>query len=237
MPPLLPTKDISARNLWPLQEGYKILADIENKEMQLIKINQGSWLVSIENQWQMRSLRRNFDYNGNKIRQQFSDIVQTQQKISNHISSERCFAMTENDEGKSRLWQIVKRQKTLNNLIENSYLNQDLKKIAAILFIVVNKFSNAHKTFSALETQLPLSLDNLAIKNNDIIFTGFIPTFNETAIPSIEKCIQLAFQKNISKLSSNPAIRHSMVAYYLSVHASKNETDKVLVNALLKLFE
>ncbi|MCK4494213.1 MAG: hypothetical protein KAU26_09165 [Methylococcales bacterium] len=237
MSPLLPTKDISARDLWPLKEGRKILADIETKEIQLIKINHGSWLVSVENQWQMRSLQHNFDFNGNKIRQQFSDIVQTQQKISNYVSSERCFAVTENDDGEWRLWQIVKRQETLNSLIEKAYAKKDMKKIAAVLFIVVNKFFSAHKIFSALTTQLPLSLDNLAIKDHNIIFTGFIPTINESVIPSIEKCIQLAFQKNINKLSTNPAIKNSMVAYYLSVHASKNETDKILVNSLLKLFK
>ncbi|MCK5899031.1 MAG: hypothetical protein KAG06_08170 [Methylococcales bacterium] len=237
MSPLLPTKDIPARDLWPLKEGRKILTDIEDKELQLIKINQGSWLVSVENQWQMRSLRHNFNYNGNQIRQQFSNIVQTQQKISNYISTERCFAVTENEEGEWRLWQIVKRQKTLNSLIEKAYIQQDLKKIAAVLFITLNKFSSAHKIFSALDTQLPLALDNLAIKDNDVIFTGFIPTLNEAIIPTIEKCIQLAFQKNINKLSTNPLIKHSMIAYYLNVHASKNKTDQILVNTLLKLFK
>jgi hypothetical protein len=237
MSPLLPTKYISARDLWPLKEGRQILEEIEDKDTKLIKINQGSWLVSIEKQWQMRSLRRDFSYNGNQIRQQFTEIVQTQQKLTDYLSLKRCFAITENQEGEWRLWQIVKRDETLNHLIEKSYANQDTKKISAVLFIVINKFFAAYQRFSTLDIQLPLSLDNLSLDKNTILFTGFIPTDNEYIIPDIEKCVQLAFQKTIKKLILTPSIKTSLVAYYLSIHAHKNGTDKMLINALLKLFK
>lgn len=237
MLPLLPNKEIAARDLWPLKKGRIILEDITNKELQPIENNE-EWLITIEKQWQLLSLKKDLCDNYNIIRQKLSNAVQNQRDLEIHISKQRCLAITETDDKKQwRLWQIVKIEPTLAQLLTDTYAKKDAKKIATMLFIVADKFFIACTQFSQLEIQLPLALDNLALEENKIIFTGFIPTDANLSLIDPEQCIKKAFQDYISQLSNDPAIKNALISYYLTVYAHENPTSKMLVNILVKLFK
>ncbi len=237
MLPLLPNKDIAARDLWPLKEGYLILNNIANKNLEPIE-NDKEWLITIEEQWQLLSSKNDFCDNYNIARQKLSNAAQTQQNLKIHISKQRCLTITETgDEEQWRLWQIIKIEQTLAQLLIDAYAKKDAKKIATMLFIVADKFFIACEQFAQLEIQLPLALDNLALKENEIIFTGFIPTNADMPNIDTEHCIKKAFQSYISQLSNDPEIKNALISYYLTVYAHENPTSKMLVNVLVKLFK
>jgi hypothetical protein len=237
MLPLLPNKDIAARDLCPLKEGRIILKNITNKDLQPVENNK-EWLITIEKQWQLLSSRNDICDNYNIARQKLSNAVQIQRDLKIHISKQRCLAITETDDKEQwRLWQLVKIEQTLAQLLIDAYAKKDAKKIATMLFIVADKFFTACTQFSQLEIQLPLALNNLALEENKIIFTGFV--LADANVPQIdpEHCIKKAFQGYISQLSNDPAIKVSLISYYLTVYAHENPTSKMLVTILVKLFK
>jgi len=237
MLPLLPNKEIAARDLWPLKEGRFLLKNIENKKLEFIE-NDKEWLIIIEKQWQLFSSKNDLCDNYNIARQKLSNAVQNQRDLKIHLSKQRCLAITETDDKEQwRLWQIVKIEQTLAQLLTDAYAKKDAKKIATMLFIVADKFFIACTQFSQLEIPLPLALDNLAVKENKIIFTGFVPTDANISSIDPEHCIKKAFQDYISQLSRDPAIKDALISYYLTVYAHENPTSKMLVNVLVKLFK
>lgn len=238
MSPLLPDKDIAARDLWPPKDGRTILENIADKNFQMSEPDTESWLVSVEEQWQLFSSKDDLCDSDNKVRQKLLTAVQTQQTLEKYINSQRCLAVTETGENSQwRLWHIVRVEKTLNKILEKTYTEVDAKKIAAMLFIIADKFVSAYKQFSEFEIQLPLALDNLSLHDNKIIFTGFIPTSSHEKSNDLESLITQAFQQTIAKISSNPAIEKTHVLQYLTVHASENSEHKTLVDTLSKLFK
>ena len=71
MLPLLPNKNIAARDLWPLKEGRLLLKNIEN-------------------QGQLLSSKNDLYDNYNIARQKLSNAVQIQQNLKIHLSKQRC---------------------------------------------------------------------------------------------------------------------------------------------------
>ncbi|NOQ35427.1 MAG: hypothetical protein GQ569_05970 [Methylococcaceae bacterium] len=238
MPPLLPDKDIAARDLWPPKDGRSILANIADKNFQITEPETDSWLVLVEPQWQLFSSKDDLCDSDNAVRQKLFDAVQLQQSLGELISSQRCLAVAETGEDSQwRLWQIVRVEKTLSQLLEKTHTEVDAKKIAAMLFIIANKFVNACQQLSKFETQLTPTLDNLSLQDNKIIFTGFIPTVNSTPAIEIESHITQAFQETITKIANNPAIENAQILQCLTLHASENAEHKTWLNALSKLFK
>lgn len=237
MLPLLPNKDIAARDLWPLKAGYLLLENIENKDLEPIENNK-EYLIAIEKKWQLFSSKNDLCDNYNIARQKLSDAVQIQRDLKTCLNTQRCLAITETGNKEQwRLWQIIKTEQTLAQLLIDAYDKKDTRKIATMLFTVADKFFIACTQFSQLEIQLPLALDNLTLEEDKIIYTGFIPT--DADIPPInpEHCVKKTFQDYIALLSRDPTIKNALISYYLTIYAHENPTSKMLVNVLIKLFK
>ncbi len=237
MLPPLPNKDIAARDLWPLKEGRLLLKNIENKDLEFIQ-NKKEWLITIEKQWQLFSAKNDLCANANSARQKLFDAVQIQRSLGKHLSQQRCLAITETEDTEHwRLWQLITLKPSLEQLLRAAYIKKDAKKIATMIFIVADKFFSTCNQFSQLEIPLPLTLSNLALEENKIIFTGFIPTDTNTPPIDPKQALKNAFQAYISQLSHDPAIKNALISYYLTVYADENPTSKMLVNILVKLFK
>ncbi len=236
MLPLIPNKDIAARDLWPLKEGRNILEAITDKKLHIKETEDQSYLLSVEQQWQLFSSKIDIHDSYNSARQKLLEMVEIHRNLSTDISQQRCLAITEDDD-RYRLWQIVKIEETLGQLLEKAYKEKNVKKISAMLFVVADKFFMGCQHFSKLEPQLLLDLNNLVLKDNAIIFTGFIPTTSNTLTINTDHCFKQAFQRYITQLTEDSEIKNSLISYYLSVHAQENATNKMLVNRLLMLFK
>ncbi|MDQ7091292.1 MAG: hypothetical protein Q9M50_11785 [Methylococcales bacterium] len=239
MSPLLPTPNIAARDLWPLKIEREILKDIAQKNVEFTETENDSWLVLVEKKWQLLSLSSDLYDNNNLARQELSIAVQVQRELSERLSQQRCLVIiqTSTDDEQWRLWQVVKREETLGDSLEKVYSEKDAKKIAAMLFIVAEKFYGACKYFFEQNMNFPLTLNSLKLEDNEIIFTGFIPFKNDAFPIDIGPCFEQAFQAYITRLLNDPTIKPPLISYYLSVYAENNSENAHLINKLLKLFK
>lgn len=238
MSPTLPNKHIDARDLWPLKEGRSILENISDKVPKITQAETESWLLSIEQQWMLFSSKNELCDNYNIARQKLLEVVEIQKNLTPYISGQRCLAIAETGENEQwRLWQIIKIEKSLSSLLEAKLAESDAKKIAAILFVIADKFLTVWQQFSSLEIHLPLTLENVKLQDNKILFTGFLPTENSKEKLDMESYLKQAFTKKIDKISNNSAIDNSQILQYLAAYASDSEQHKRLLTVLSSLFK
>lgn len=237
MPPLYPDKDIAARDLWPPKEGRNILQEIAGKDVQIAEPEEGSWLLAVGQEWRLFSSRDDLCSNHNIARQRLFDAVKMQQQLEPHLSPQRCLAVTETGEsGQWRLWQIIKNESSLRSLLEKPQIKDDSKKMAAMLFIVADKFLETFRRFSEAEIALPLTLENLSLNDSGIIFSGFFLTSGHNQDLELEKTMVRAFEQLIGEISANPVLDNAQILQCLAAHASENANHTILMDVLSKLF-
>jgi hypothetical protein len=201
-------------------------------------VSPDSWQVNVEQQWQLSSSSDDVFATEHAVRQHFFQTVQTQQQLAVYFSKPRCLAIMEtgqNDEW--RLWQLIQKQNSLSTLLERSLtLQESMKKIAAMLFIVAEKFVIACKIFTEIEIYLPLHLDNVGLHNNKVVYIGAMPTCQSEKQPMpIKDNLAQGFKETVTAIMNHPDLDATQILNYLKIYASDNPEHYLFIDVFVKL--
>lgn len=222
-------KDVPVRSIWQLKIGGRLINEIQEKQFQLIE-NENSQTLIIEQQWQLYSGANDIFPQENIARQHFFSMAQQQQKLQNYLSENRCLILVELDET-WRLWQIIKFEQSLFNLLTSAIAQGSNKKTAALLLVSMEKFLLASQQFDELEFYPDLTLDNLTLHNNKPIFLGFMPTHEQKS----EHDLKRAFSCIFAEILMLPKSDIKEILHYLELYAQSHKDNKILLNSLQAL--
>ena len=239
--PVLPQQGIEPRNLWPVLEGNAILQSFVDKQLKIEQLELESWQVNVGCSWRLLSRQSDVFFSANVVRQQFVELTKVQQAIERCFSNQRCVAIVEeiDDEvNKWRIWQIVRQEASLADLLRQDVSAGSSKKTAEMFFIVAEKFYSVVKLFLEKEIFISFNLDNIGLqRGGGVIFIGFLPEHGIQHLGSpVLKQVEQAFIEPVAELliKSSAAFVQEIMRY-LDIYAKGNLENEALIQTLKTL--
>ena len=240
--PNLPHKDVIAGSVYPPISGRVILHKLADEEMAALEQTaDNAWEARFGSQWLLLSRHEDSFTNSTDARMHLLRYANTHKKLAHLLSEHRCMAIAEAEQHKPwRVWQIVRNEPNLEGLLVAALMDYSPQRIAGKVYIIAEKFMEAHRQFTESATGLPLELRHISIHQNKPVFTGYLPYPAPEAplVPALD-ALKQAFQHPISlALQKNPALSIGVpyVLQPLEVYAKNKAETKAMVDVLRRLF-
>lgn len=244
--PSLPHKDlVIAGCVFPPVSGRIILHRISDEASIVERTASGDWEVRIGEHWRLLSRVTDCFDSANEARAYLMAYANLHKELSAVLTEHRCMAIVESVDQNDgwRVWQIVRRETTLAELLEDALVDITPQRIAKKVHMLAEKFLAADQLFAAGKIAFPLNMDSIALSRNQPVFTDFIPA-NAAAegscssLPVMEQLKQ-SFKPAISKAlheNSTLALRVPYILHHLDAYAKADEDNKAMIEVLRTLF-
>ena len=246
--PKLPNKDVGAGSVFPPVSGRIILHQLKNDSDVIMNQNDaGDWEVTIDDQWKLINRKQDCYETVNDARKDFVSNAQSHQKLKNILSEHRCLVITE-ELGQNypwRIWHVVRVETCLEELLSNALTHSSPRHIAERVYIIAEKFMEAHQLIASNTPQIPYTLDNIGLNKSImgldksyLTFIGFVPDINESVeLPSALDALMQHFKQPIhDTLVNTPNLSIPFILYLLGIYAKGNDEKTPMVDVLRTLF-
>ncbi|MGZ4980491.1 MAG: hypothetical protein ACXWE4_04300 [Methylobacter sp.] len=239
--PSLPHKNVIAGSVFPPISGRIILHKLADAEFNVELTSEGGWEARIGNQWRLLSGTDDSFDSSNDARMHLVQYANTHKKLGALLSEHRCMVIVESDRHNEwRVWQIVRNEVTLDELLNNAFMESSPKRIAEKVYIIAEKFLHAYSLFTTNSLNLPLDIRFLGLNRNMPIFTGYLHRYAvDSEVAPVKELLKQNFGPPISKalrenqtlIASVPHILHPLVVF------AKGKTEnEEMVEVLRTLF-
>jgi hypothetical protein len=246
--PKLPDMNVNAGCVFPPVSGRIILHQLKSDGDIIIKQHDsGDWEVTIDKQWKLINRRQACFASSNEAREHFVSDAQIHQQLKSVLSEHRCLAITEELEQDYpwRVWQVVRAETSLAELLTNALKNHAPRRVAERVYIIAEKFLQAHQLIADNTPQIAYGLDNIGlnksvmgINKSVLAFVDFVPEINaqEVLPPPMEALLQNFKQPIHETLSHSARISIPYILHHLDIYARGNEEKMKMVDVLRTLF-
>lgn len=241
-PPRLPDSRLAAGTIWPPVAGRIALHEICGEQTAPQCQPGGSWTARAADRWRLES----------QADQLFGDLEQGRQALLSYarrhndmrpiLTEHRCVALVPNDDGRWRLWQIVRAEKNLTEALEDALRADSPVTIATTVFAIAKLLFNAARTFSTYGVNLPVGLDAVTQSDGKPVYTGMVPlnkgreAGGEPTELDLPDFIRAQFKGPISKALAQRAINVTGVLHRLKQIQGVSPRSSALTEALSALF-
>ncbi len=246
--PKLPDKNVGAGSVFPPVSGRIILHQLTNESDVIVNQNDaGDWEATIDEQWKLINRKQDCYETANDARKDFVNNAQIHQQLKNILSEHRCLVITE-EPGQDypwRIWHVVRAETCLAELLTNALENQSPRRVAERVYIIAEKFLEAHTLIADHALQIPYSLEEIGmnksimgISKTSLVFIGFVPDMNEQVeLPPALDALMHNFKQPIhDTLVKSPKLSIPFILYLLSIYAKGNDEKMLMVDVLRTLF-
>lgn len=173
--PEMPDKRVAAGMVWPPIAGRHVLNEITDSRPILRQLKNQAWLGESE-RWLLLSLREHVFDNEMNAREEMLRLARSHAQFKPVLSDHRCISCALTGQGGWRIWQVVRRETTLADvvrlmldLLTADSICTELLRIAYLLDAAATRFRTAG---------LPCepTLDKIAVTHGGPVFTGFLLT-------------------------------------------------------------
>lgn len=175
-PPWLPDANLQAGNVWPPVAGRLILHEIASNQSTPKHQDKGTWTLAAGDNWLLASQSDQLYDDLNNARRQLLEHVRAHRSVDEFISESRCLALAPANEKQWRIWQIVRREKSLADELRNALQDLNPVVIADKLFQIAGYLLHATASIRILPLLINTSLQSCSLVNNKAVYSGFIYT-------------------------------------------------------------
>lgn len=176
--PTPPNPDLPVGRVWPPVEGRAILHEANAARIELVESPTGDWLER-RGHWIVQSAANALYLNADLGRAALVEWARWHATLGRHLSPHRALALSEDEQGVWRLWQVVRREKTVGQVLSKAFGSREVDSMARTLLLAARALAEVDRALSL--TGLRVDLDNVSILESGPVFVALAPTPRELA--------------------------------------------------------
>ncbi|HEY5938483.1 MAG TPA: hypothetical protein VIU61_27720, partial [Kofleriaceae bacterium] len=170
--PRPPDASVPSGAIWPPVEGRTILLEVAQIELVPRRHNNGDWSAGLGTGWRLVSKRdahfESLDIGRNALVQ----WARLHAACTSILSPRRCIVLAATGDGRWRLWQIVRAEESLRELVERSSPQQEL---IDSLCQTAQLLVEVHERLATAPCELPCRLDTIGACDASGMYIGLMP--------------------------------------------------------------
>lgn len=179
--PRVPDPNVGAGTVWPAVAGRIILHEIAGQRVSARQLSDAAWLAEIPDSWRMVSLDQHRFEAETLARDELLRMARLHAAYKPVLSEHRCITFAQTGFGDWRVWQVVRRDKTLSDVLSLVLELPSPESIAMELLRAGRTLWGAVETFREAAFPCPVTLGTLAVSQGRPVYAGFL-----LAPPSLE---------------------------------------------------
>jgi len=190
-PPKPPDATVPSGAIWPPVEGRAILMEVSAIELQPRRHANGDWSAGLGSGWRLVSKREATFESLDSGRSALVQWARLHAACTAVVSPRRCIVLAATGDGSWRLWQIVRAEESLRDLVERAREAEgeeafDNVFTSALLLLEV------HERLATAPCDLPCSLDTVGACEASGMYIGLMPeTPSEPTSPRVSPYLLL----------------------------------------------
>jgi signal recognition particle receptor subunit beta len=179
--PLPPDPTLPGGLIWPPIEGRMVLHEVSNYEVSASRNPNGDWSANQIGLWRIHSYLEAEYEDINQGRQHLIQWAHLHVAALPMLSPRRCLALADTGEGKWRLWQVIRVEKSLREYLYEVLAENDLGRIAEGILETAHMLLTGAEKLKESPCPLPCSIDSLACIDSMVYYNGLMPDYSSEA--------------------------------------------------------
>jgi hypothetical protein len=181
--PAVPDRLVGAGMVWPPIAGRHVLNEITDSHPQLRQLANEAWLGESD-RWLLLSVKQHAFDSETLAREEMLRLARSHSLFKTVLSEHRCISCTLTEQREWRIWQVVRRETTLADVLRMMLELQAADSIVTELLRVAYLLGAAAVRFSAASLTCAPTLDTIAVSHSGPVYTGFLlPAGEGTGAP------------------------------------------------------
>lgn len=172
--PRLPSRSPKAGSLWPTVGGRIILHELADHSVEIARQADESWTAVVNGRWRLLSLPEHVYENEPQARDAMLDLARRHIAFKAVLSEHRCIVYSDSGSGDFRIWQILRREKTLADAVAEAARADTAESFAAEIFAIAVFLGKAVTAFDQHDSDLHATLDSVTSIMGRPAFAGFV---------------------------------------------------------------
>ncbi len=173
--PAPPDAAVPSGAIWPPVEGRAILSEIAHVKLTPRKLSNGDWAAGLGSGWRVVSSRDAVFGSLDQGRSALIQWARLHASASGSISARRCIVLADDGDRGWRLWQIVRAEDSLREVVERALRDHAGDLLAVHLRQAARLLLDAHDKLGRLSLVLPWSLDAIGSSDGGAVYIGLMP--------------------------------------------------------------
>ena len=173
--PRLPDAAVPSGAIWPPVEGRAILSELAQTTLVLRRLSNGDWAAGLGSGWRVMSTRDAAFTTLDQGRAALIQWARLHATANGVISPRRCIVLADDGDGGWRLWQVVRTEESLRELISRSLHEHTGEALVARMSHAVQLLVDAQDQLGGLPLVLPCNLDTIGASEIGAIYIGLMP--------------------------------------------------------------
>lgn len=184
--PAPPDDRLDAGMVWPPIAGRIVLHEISTHSPEVVQSDDQSWVAYTADRWQLRSLPEHSYPTQAEARDELLRQARIHSRFKALLSEHRCVCGAPSGAGDWRIWQVVRRETTLADIVRLTLELKTPESVAAELLRVGRMLSRAVELFAEAGLPFKPTLDSLAVSHGNPVYTRFLLMAEVDANPHVE---------------------------------------------------
>lgn len=172
--PALPDERLDTGMVWPPIAGRIVLQELAAGEPVVTQREDGAWLARAAERWQLLSLARDCFQTQAAARDELVRQARIHAQLKPVLSEHRCLCAAPTGRGEWRIWQVVRHETTLADIVRLTLSLKSADSVAAELLRVARILANAAQLFRSMQLPLRPTLAALAVSRSRPVYTGYL---------------------------------------------------------------
>jgi hypothetical protein len=172
--PRVPGRNPKAGSLWPTVGGRIILHELADQSIQIACQADESWTALVNDRWQLLSLPEHVYANEPQARDAMLDLARRHIALKPVLSEHRCIVYSASGLGDFRIWQILRKEKTLADAVAGAARADTPEGFAAEVFEIAVFLAKAITAFGEHASDLQATLSSVTSIMGRPAFAGFV---------------------------------------------------------------
>lgn len=164
--------------IWPPIEGRMVLHEVNNYEIASSRNPNGDWSANQIGLWRIHSYSEAEYDDLNQGRQHLIQWAHLHVAGLSMLSPRRCLALADTGEGRWRLWQVIRVEKSLREYLYEVLAERDIAGIAKGIWETADMLLTGAEKLKEFPCPLPCSLDSLACVDSMVYYNGLMPDYS-----------------------------------------------------------
>lgn len=183
-PPKPPTTEIPSGAIWPPVEGRAILHEVSQVELIPRRHANGDWSAGLGTGWRLVSKADAYFDSLDAGRQALIAWARVHVAFQAIMSPHRCIVLASTGTGHWRLWQVVRAEESLRELVERASMEANIELVLEGLCRTTRALTEVNERLATSPYPLPCSLDTVGVCESSGLYIGLMPA---TVDPEVKR--------------------------------------------------
>jgi len=177
--PRPPNNAVPSGAIWPPVEGRSILSELSQLSLAPRRLSNGDWAAGLGSGWRVVSRSDATFASLDQGRTVLIQWARLHAGAADAISPRRCIVLADDGSGGWRLWQLVRAERSLREIVDGVLRTPTREAVVAGLRNAARLLLDADTRTSRLPLRLPCTLDSTGVSDGVAVYIGLMPDAGE----------------------------------------------------------